>query len=212
MAAVTSVAGVAIAAAFFVTGSYELSRDRIEANERARLLRTLHQVLDPASYDNDPTEDRRYLTDPELLGTEQPVEVFLATRGGAPVTAVFAPVAPRGYTGPIDLLVGVGYDGTVSGVRATSHRETPGLGDAIDIAKSNWIRGFEGASLTDPPPDAWLVEPDGGHFDALTGATVTPRAVVAAVKNTLIYYRQHRAELFAEPTVFPGSRDEPSDE
>lgn len=198
--AIASVTAIAVSAAVLVTGSYEISYERIEENHQARLLRTLHQVLDPASHDNELTQNRRAVRDLKLLGSSDPMDVFIATREGRPAAALISSVAPRGYSGPIHLLIGIAADGTVTGVRVTSHSETPGLGDAIEIEKSDWILGFEGTSLSSPPLDDWAVSQDNGLFDAITGATVTPRAVVDGVKNALLYFQRHKDELFSEPS------------
>ena len=199
--AIALVAGVAIVAAAIMSGSYEISAERIRQNQRERILEALHEVVDPAAHDNDLVQDQIFVTDPDLLGTPDPVEVFLASRDGAPVAAIFASVAPRGYNGPIRLLVGVNADGTVSGVRVTEHRETPGLADQIDFDKSDWITTFDGRSLSSPPVTAWSVVSEGGEFDAFTSATVTPRAIVRAVRDTLIYFEQNEAELFSQLPV-----------
>jgi electron transport complex protein RnfG len=188
----------ALIAGSLMTLSDELSRDRIAANQRMRLLATLNEVIDPALYDNDLAANRRFVTSADLLGTSEPVEVFIATADGEAVAALFSTVAPRGYNGPINLLVGVTVDGTVTGVRVTRHRETPGLGDAIEISKSAWIDGFSATSLNSPALVDWRVTKDGGHFDSITGATVTPRVIVEAVRNTLIYVRDYGNELFAD--------------
>lgn len=190
----------ALIAGTLISLSDELSRERIAANQRARLLATLHEVLDPALYDNDLEASRRFVTSPDLLGTSEPVEVFVARSNGEAVAALFSTIAPRGYNGPINLLVGVTVDGTVTGVRVTRHRETPGLGDAIEIGKSDWIEGFSSTSLDSPPLADWRVSKDGGYFDSITGATVTPRVIVDAVRNTLIYVRDYGDEIFAEVT------------
>ncbi len=188
----------ALIAGSLMTLSDELSRERIAANQRARLLATLNEIIDPALYDNDLTENRRFVNAPDLLGTSDPVEVFIATANGEAVAALFATIAPRGYNGPINLLVGVTVDGTVTGVRVTGHRETPGLGDAIELSKGNWIEGFAATSLNSPALADWRVSKDGGYFDSITGATVTPRVIVEAVRNTLIYVRDYGEELFAD--------------
>ncbi len=210
--AIASVTAIAVTAAVLVTGSYEISHERIEENRQARLLRTLHQVLDPASHDNELTQNRRTVRDPELLGSSDPVDVFIATRAGRPVAALFSSVAPRGYSGPIHLLVGIADDGTVTGVRVTSHSETAGLGDPIEIEKSDWILGFDGTSLSSPPLDGWAVSRDDGLFDAITGATITPRAVVDGVRNTLLYFQRHHDELFSEPSGSSSLSGEIADE
>lgn len=188
---------VAVAAAALVTMSYELSKDRIAANERARLLQSFHSVLDPELAEKDLEPVLVSATDEALLGSRNPIDVFVAIDGGRPVAAVFATIAPDGYNAPIRLLVGVSADERIMGVRAVRHRETPGLGDLIDIGKSDWIRQFDGRSLADPALALWAVDKDEGAFDSLTGATVTPRAVIKAVKNTLLYFAAHKQELFA---------------
>jgi Na+-translocating ferredoxin:NAD+ oxidoreductase subunit G len=183
---------------------HEATRDDIAAAARARLLARFDDVLAGERYDNDLLLDRVEVSDSELLGTQAPVPVYRARRDGAVVAVVLAPVAPGGYSGPIHLLVGIGRDGTVLGVRVTEHRETPGLGDAIDARKSDWIQGFNGRSLQDPAPERWAVRKDGGAFDQFTGATITPRAVVGAVANALLYFERHRDELLGEPaTITP---------
>lgn len=175
----------------------DATRARIEANERAYLLKTLNDVLPADRYDNDLFTDTIQVSDPELLGTDDPVTVYRAFRGGRPAGVILAPAAPDGYSGPIRLLVGISAEGVLSGVRVTSHRETPGLGDAIEAQRSDWILGFDGRSIGDPPQARWAVRRDGGDFDQLTGATVTPRAVVKAVRDALLYFSAHRATLFA---------------
>jgi H+/Na+-translocating ferredoxin:NAD+ oxidoreductase subunit G len=191
------VAAIAIAAAFLVTGSHEFSKERIVANERARLLASLNSVLDPELVDEQLNPVALTVTDP-LLGSREPVAAFIPTEAGRPVAVILAPIAPDGYNAAIQLLIGITVDGTIMGVRAVSHRETPGLGDAIDIAKSDWIRQFDAKSLGDPPLELWAVDKDDGAFDSITGATVTPRAVVKAIRNTLLYFDAHKDELFAQ--------------
>jgi electron transport complex protein RnfG len=116
------------------------------------------------------------------------------------VTGVILPATARdGYSGDIRLLVGIHADGRVAGVRAVGHRETPGLGDKIELKKSDWILDFNGRALGDPAFKQWTVRKDGGVFDQFTGATVTPRAVVTAVRRTLEYVQNHHADLFAVP-------------
>jgi electron transport complex protein RnfG len=175
-----------------------LTRERIAERQRAYELESLHAVLDAGSYDNDPVSDVVHVRDRELLGTDAPVTVHRARRGGRPVAVVLLPLAPDGYTGPIRLMVGIRADGTVSGVRVLLHRETPGLGDAIDVDKSDWIEQFAGRSLGEP--EEWLVKRDGGSVDQLSGATITSRAVVEAVRNALLYFDAHREQLFAAAT------------
>lgn len=189
---------VAAGAAFIVSGSHELSKDRIAANQRARLLANLNSVLDPGMRNHDLNTVRLSAVDMELLGDAEPVDVFIAIEGSEPIAAIIASVAPDGYNAPIRLLVGLSSAGAVTGVRVVGHRETPGLGDRIEVLKSDWILKFDGTTLQMPQLSGWAVDKDeGGTFDTLTGATVTSRAVVKGVKNTLLYFEQHRDELFA---------------
>ena len=181
-----------------VAYTFDNTREQIAANERATLLRKLHRLILPEQHDNILLEDSVSVRNESLLGTDKPVMVYRARKAGRPVALVIAVVAPDGYSGSIKLLVGIHVDGTLSGVRVVAHRETPGLGDAIDETRSEWIHIFDGKSLGNPAPDQWKVRKDGGNFDQLTGATITPRAVVKAVRKALLYYREHQEELFIE--------------
>jgi len=199
---------VAISAAFLflfaVIGSglvaftHDNTAAQIAENQRRALLRSLNELIPKDQYDNDVYADILYVHNSELLGTDEAVPVYRARKGGWPVAVVLAPVAPDGYNGNIRLLVAVRLDGTLAGVRVLAHRETPGLGDNIEADRSDWIRGFTGKSLNNPKQERWKVKRDGGAFDQFTGATITPRAVVKAVKNTLLYYRANGNKLFEQ--------------
>jgi electron transport complex protein RnfG len=178
--------------------TFEATEEQIVENERQALLRKLHALIPPQEFNNDLLETTRQLPSSESLGTEEPTTAYVARRDGEPVAVVLNPVAPEGYNGAIELLVGIYADGQVAGVRVTKHRETPGLGDAIDESRSDWIQGFEGHALGQPARERWAVTKDDGAFDALTGATITSRAVVKAVKNALLYFETHREELLAK--------------
>lgn len=180
--------------------SFEITAERIAANERAILLRSLNVLIAPEQRDNDLYADSGEMVDEGILGTANPVTIYRARKDGQPVAAVLTASAPDGYNGTIRLLVGIDYNGTLVGVRVISHQETPGLGDKIEERRSEWILGFTGRSLTDPTEDGWKVKRDGGIFDQFTGATITPRAVVKAVHRTLLFYQQHRDEIFAQKT------------
>jgi len=196
---VTAILAVTLAAGAYsaVTAVFDWSDELIAANERARIAARLNSVLEPALRGRDLATTRLDVVDPELLGTDGPIDVFVLTERGAPMATVFATVAPHGYNAAINLLVGVSPIGAVTGVRAVRHRETQGLGDAIEAAKSDWILQFDDKALTTAPLAAWAIRQDDGQFDAITGATVTSRAVVRAVRDTLLYFEQHRDELYA---------------
>ena len=189
--------GFAVVGTGLVAVTYTSTRDIIADAQRAALEASLNQLVPPDRYDNRITEDRIEVVAPEWLGTGEPVTVYRARKNGRPVALFATPVAPDGYSGPIQLLVGVYIDGTLAGVRVLSHKETPGLGDGIDEKRSPWILAFDGKSLDNPRPDGWKVKKDGGVFDQFTGATITPRAVVKATRKFLEYVRTHQAQLFA---------------
>lgn len=180
---------------------HDIAEPRIEANERAQRVARFAAVLGAAEYDNDLLGDVIFVRDSERLGTDDPVAIHRARLAGQPVAALIETVAPDGYSGTIRLLVAVRADGRLLGVRVLAHKETPGLGDAIDERKSDWILRFTGRSLADPAPDGWKVRKDGGQFDQFTGATVTPRAVVGAVEDALLYFDANRRRIFEMPSA-----------
>jgi electron transport complex protein RnfG len=197
----------AILAAFAVFGTslvtltQAFTKDRIESNEREALLHSLHALVPSESIDNDIITDMITVNAKELLGSDE-TTVYRGRKLEQPVAVVLNTIVPNGYSGPIKLLVAVRYDGTLGGVRVISHKETPGLGDKVEASRSDWIYGFEGKSLLNPPMEKWGVKRDGGVFDQFTGATVTPRAIVKAVKQTLLYVRDNTEALYdRSPTI-----------
>ncbi len=171
------------------------THDAIEESEKQALLRNLHELLPADKFNNDLLSDRISVQN-SLLGTSAPMDVYRARHGSTDVAVIISTLAPKGYNGRINILVGIYVDGTVAGVRITAHRETPGLGDEIELAKSDWVLGFNGKSLGAPTTELWEVKKDGGEFDQFTGATITPRVVVAAVRNTLKFYQGNKEMLF----------------
>lgn len=180
--------------------TFNQTRQQIDTNEREALLRSLKAVVSASLYDNDIANDTLQVTGVNK-GSDKPTTIYRARKNGKPVAAVIATTAPDGYNGNISLLVGILANGSISGVRAVAHKETPGLGDAIDIDRSHWILSFDGKSLSNLSDKQWAVKRDGGAFDQFTGATITPRAVVKSVKNALLYFQHHKTEIFstAEP-------------
>jgi len=194
-------AAVAILAFGLVAVVHELTRDRIAATERARDLARFDQVLAGLPHDNDLLADTLTLRDPELLGSTEAITAYRARFHGQPVAVLLEPVAPDGYSGAILLLIAIAPDGTILGVRALSHRETPGLGDFIDTRKSDWMQQFTGQSAGSNAAARWRVRKDGGDFDQYTGATITSRAVVGTIGSTLEFFARHRDELLAAPAT-----------
>lgn len=185
-----------VAGAGLVSFTHLATADRIAQNERQALLERLAVLVPAERVTNDMAADTLLVSDRERLGADR-TTVYRARAGDSPVALILTAVVPDGYAGPINLLVAVLADGTLGGVRVVSHKETPGLGDKIEEQRTDWIHGFTGKSLTNPDPSHWKVKRDGGDFDQFTGATVTPRAIVKAVKNTLLYVRDKGAVLYA---------------
>ena len=176
--------------------AHHQTQQRIVDNERAALLRGLNELVPPSWYDNDILADAIHVTAPLMLGTEEPVTVYRAKKQQRNIAVVINPVAPDGYNGNIHLLVAIQENGNLVGVRAVSHKETPGLGDSIEASRSDWIRQFAGLSLDNPKTVDWAVKREGGVFDQFTGATITPRAVVNAVKKALVFFHENKRNLF----------------
>ncbi|MDP1525839.1 MAG: electron transport complex subunit RsxG [Rhodocyclaceae bacterium] len=180
------------ASAALVVGN-QLTHDAILKAEADDLASSLAQVLPAGGNDND------MLADTVKVGAggtavAPPVTVYRARKAGA-VTGVVFQRAERGYTTDIVVLMGVDTEGRLLGVRVIKHAETPGLGDKIEIAKAKWILDFNGKSLAEPAAAKWAVKKDGGVFDQFAGATITPRAVVKAVKGGLEFFAAHREEI-----------------
>jgi electron transport complex protein RnfG len=176
--------------------TFQATRERIAANEKALLEQSLQPALAGTFYDSGVSESRLVLPPPHGLPGNDPAVIYRVFAEGKPVAALIAVTARDGFSGPIRILVGIGVDGTVTGVRILQHRETPGLGDKIESARSDWVFQFDGRSMGDPIATGWAIETDGGEFDQLTGASVTPRAIIKAIRDTLNYFETHQDEIF----------------
>ncbi|MCD8521615.1 MAG: electron transport complex subunit RsxG [Saccharospirillaceae bacterium] len=183
------------------------TKERIEHNILMAQAKALNEIVPAGSYDNDLLTDviavdNRF--NQQLLGPlPDDARIHLARTNGRVTTVILPVVAPDGYTTQIAVLVGVHADGSIAGVRIIEHKETPGLGDKIDRKKSDWVLGFNDKSLTNPSGEGWAVKKDGGDFDQFTGATITPRAVVKAVKLALKFFELHKNELLGQRLTEP---------
>ena len=182
-----------VIAVALLSGAFLLTREQILEQQRRAELRSLQEIVPQNLYNNDLIDD---VIQAQGLGGSAPRKIYRARQDGAPVAVIMRVTAINGYNGDIELLVGILADGSIAGVRVTSHKETPGLGDRIDTRVGDWIYAFSGRSLSNPDAERWGVRRDGGEFDQFTGATITPRAVVAEVRRALEYFQEHREELF----------------
>ncbi len=182
----------ALVTAAILAGIQAGTADRIADAERRAAQKALLEIVPEDRHNNDMLAETLNIDEQywELLGLKSGGEAHIARQNGEAVAAIVPAVAPDGYSGSIKLIVGINQDGSIAGVRVLSHNETPGLGDKVELKKSRWILGFNGKSLGNPAADEWAVKKDGGEFDQFTGATITPRAVVKQVKQTLEYFQQ----------------------
>lgn len=190
---------VAVVGTGLLAAVHRLTADRIAEQERRVVLEQLSEIVPPERYDNALQDDWFTFRDERWFPGGQTVTVYRARKQGTPVAVILRFAALRGYNGRIQLLAGINYDGSVAGVRVVGHKETPGLGDAIESDKSDWALSFNGRSLGDPPRERWAVKRDGGVFDQFTGATISPRAVVDGVRGALEYFEPNRDWLFSTP-------------
>ena len=183
--------------------TFDITHDIISRNEEAEKLALISQTLPHNIFDNNLVQDAVTVPPSTDLGNDQPSHAYRASLNGKITAIVLEVVAPDGYSGKIKLLVSILSNGEISGVRVVAHNETPGLGDYIDIAKNAWIKIFDGTSLNKVPTQGWKVKKDGGQFDYMAGATITPRAVVKAVHRSLQYFEKNQAQLLAATTNKP---------
>jgi electron transport complex protein RnfG len=180
-----------------VAATFILTKEQIVANEQAWLERSLQPALSGLSFDSGITDSPLVIPTPHALPGSDDAVVYRVYSAGVPVAALFVVTARDGYSGPIRLLIGIDAAGAVTGVHVLEHRETPGLGDGVESGKSDWVQQFVGRSLSNPTPDLWAIKRDGGVFDQLTGASVTPRAIVNAIRETLLYFAENSERVFA---------------
>ncbi|SHI19748.1 electron transport complex subunit RsxG [Ferrimonas marina] len=188
-----------LASAGLVALTFQGTKDKIAEQQRLQLLATLDQIIPAEGYDNALHDSCKALTSPQYLGSPAPQQAFVATEQGEPVAVAIEATAPDGYNGDIHIIVGVSWSGEILGVRTLSHNETPGLGDWIETRRSDWVSSFEGYRLETATDSRFAVKRDGGDFDQFTGATITPRAFVGAVKNALIYFDRNKESILLAP-------------
>ena len=184
-----------LGATALVFSMFFLTRDQIKTNERQVMVEQLESVLKSIAYNNDILAQVHMLSAAQATGVSAPMPYYFAKKDQAIVAVVFTVIAPDGYSGPIKLLIGLRPNGEILSVRVIAHQETPGLGDGIEIKKSKWITQFDRQSLHKTALANWKVKKDAGRFDQLTGATITPRAVVKAIRTLLVYFQANKSQL-----------------
>jgi Na+-translocating ferredoxin:NAD+ oxidoreductase subunit G len=191
----------AIVTAGIIAVTQTLTAEKIQFNIDTAKSKALYEILPPETHDNILLDDTLAITHTSLIADEDAGEAFIARKDGEAIAVILPTIAPNGYTGKIHSIVGIFADGSIAGVRIIQHRETPGLGDKVELKKSPWVLSYNGKSLRNPSPDRWHVKKDGGDFDQFTGATITPRAVVSSVHAALQYFNANRDTLLAPKIV-----------
>ena len=184
-----------------------LTKDQIKLQEQKQLLSVLNQVIPEEMHDNNLVAACTMVSAPDL-GTVRSMPTYIAAKDGQPTAMAIESIAPDGYNGEIKIITGIDNQGKILGTRILSHQETPGLGDKIDLRVTDWILSFTGKQVTESNWNSWRVRKDGGDFDQFTGATITPRAVVKAVRNTVNYVNKSRDEILNQPLDCAGGNHE----
>ncbi len=198
----------ALITSLLLAGTHLATKDKIADSQRRAAQKALLEIIPEERHDNDILTDT--LSIPQhywsTLGLEKGGELHLARKNGKVIALIVPTVAPDGYSGAIEMIVGINLDGKIAGVRILNHNETPGLGDKVELKKSPWVLSFDGRSIGSPPAERWKVKKDKGDFDQFTGATITPRAIVAQVARTLLYLSEDKNRILKASQVKSSKR------
>jgi len=189
----------ALITALILASTDRVTEDRIAESERLAAQKALFEIVPLARHDNDILVDLQPIPEQYwlALGLDNGGDVHIARLDDQPVAAIVPSITTDGYSGDIAMIVGINFDGTVAGVRVVDHKETPGLGNKVELRKSDWILSFNGKSLNNPEISKWNVKKDRGDFDQFTGATITPKAVIHQIAKTLEYFEKDRERLLS---------------
>lgn len=193
----SKLAAFAGTAAFMLYMIYQVAQPAMIANQQQALLHKLNTLIPSSYYNNKLTEDKLTLNLPEL-DNKKVITIYRARQDQRPVASLLTVTAHNGYSGDISLLIAIWADNRLAGVRVLAHKETPGLGDYIEVERDDWILQFAEKSYQNTPSSRWKVKKDGGDFSYRTGATITPRAIVSTVEKTLAWVSQHPDQVYAK--------------
>jgi electron transport complex protein RnfG len=192
---VASLTGLILICFFLIHFIESQARDRIRINQLQASMRIFNDII-LDDYTNELFKDTIQVINPGYLGTSRPVNIYRARNNDEPQGIIIYPVVAKGYRDEIELGIGISRQGIIYGVRVVIENETPGIGDQVNQDKTDWLMIFSGRSLSDPPREAWRLAADGGEFDQISGATITSRGVINAVKNVLEYYQVSGESLY----------------
>ncbi|MFT5543790.1 MAG: electron transport complex protein RnfG [Glaciecola sp.] len=193
-------AGFALVTTSLIAITFAGTKERIQFEKEKQLLTVLNELVAEDQHTNDLHLDCIIVNNESSLGSNNGQRIFRARQNEENIAAVIETTAPNGYSGEIKMVVAVNFEGVSLGARVVEHKETPGLGDKVDLRVSDWILSFANVPFGGENDKRWKVKKDGGQFDQFTGATITPRAVVNAVKNALVYYGANKEMIFDTPS------------
>ncbi|MFT5396015.1 MAG: electron transport complex protein RnfG [Gammaproteobacteria bacterium] len=173
----------------------QITKDKIETNKQKAALAIITEVL-PLEYDNDLFADNINLDVPDKINNTGSITVYRARLNNQPVAVSLIPVITKGYNGNISLIIGIRYDGVLTGIRVLRHNETEGFGDQAHQDKTDWLQVFNSTSISTLPEEKWAIKKDGGEFDQLSGATITSRSIINTIYTTLEFYSSHREDFY----------------
>ncbi len=185
-----------LAASTALSISYFITKSPIDESDAKAKRIFLNQVIPADLYDNNLVKDTISIEPSPMLGNKKNIDVYRAKKNNQVIAVIIESVAPDGYSGEIKTLVGIDKEDKILGVRVIAHKETPGLGDYIEIDKSQWIKNFDLKSLDKISEKQWAVKKDGGDFDYVSGATITPRAIIKSTYKCLLYVKENKKRLF----------------
>lgn len=173
----------------------EITKGKIEINKQKAALTIINEVL-PLEYDNDLFTDNINLEVPDKINNTGSVTVYRARLNNQPVAVSLMPIITKGYNGNISLIIGIRYDGTLTGIRVLQHNETEGFGDQVHQDKTDWLQIFNNTSISALPETQWAIKKDDGEFDQLSGATITSRSIINIIYKTLEYYLENQDKFY----------------
>lgn len=186
--------------------TYWLTKDKIQSEKELALNRLIVDIVPQEHFNNDVYHDCVLVNSDPNIAASKPAKIYRMRQNDKASALIIETTTPKGYSGDITVAVGIFINGTISNVGIIDHKETPGLGDKVEVRKSDWLKQFPGQKLEADRDSYWQVSNDGGAFDAITGATITPRAIIAAIKGSLLYWEQHKDTLFSWPSSCQNQR------
>ncbi len=167
---------VAICSAAAIGYVYKITKSPIDEAKNGNVLEAIKSLV--GVFDNNPFEER-------IAISGSNVDLYPARKDGAINSVAIKSSSAEGFGGKIELIIGILMDGTITGYKVIEQNETPGLG--TKVTEPQFSNQFVGKNAY---TDNFDLKKDGGEIDAVTGATISSKAVVGAVKNAVAAYNK----------------------